>query len=492
MPIKVLLINPPGFGDTAGEGINVGLGCLAAAVQNAGYDVKVLDLNTTLKAPDSQRIDSCLSWLPDMVGLSINSFNVLSAIKIGGLFKARLPNASFWAGGPHITITKSDFLKEYFNIFDGLVIGEGDITIVELLAALSKAEFDTLNAIPGLVIKTKNGDIHATPLRELIKDLDTLPFPNYEVFDSFPQVITHYNMLTSRGCPYDCVFCASKEIWRRKWNHRSLENIEKEISEVKKKYNVRRVNIVDDNFSLKKGRAIDILNLLARHGFEIALTGGIRADAVDEELAKTLKKYNVSPVVVGVENGDPDTFEYVSKGETLEEIEHSLKILRENDIFVIATMVIGLINTTTESTTRSIKFLRKLGVRGHWQIAVPIPGTNLYKWAHEHGRIIYDYSLFAKEGFRLSTISYPPPVCFDTLDYPAEKRLEDFQRANLMTWNYNFLYTESEPLHQIIARLTKLIIKYDANKIGIHTLKMAKVLGVLIRLKWKRKKMGRF
>jgi len=489
--MKVLLINPPGFGDLSGQGVNVGLGYLASAVQKAGQDVRILDLNTPLKIPNSHRIDSCINWQPDMVGLSINSFNVLSAVKISKQIKARLPEATFWAGGPHITITKGDFLKKYSCIFDGLVLGEGDLTIMELLYALSNSWLDNLNSISGLVIKTKSGELLNTPPREFVKDLDTLPIPNYEVFDSFPQAATDwYNLLTSRGCPYKCVFCASKEIWQQRWRYRSIENINMELLEVRNKYGVKRIRIVDDNFCLKKGRAVNILNLLSSHGFEISLTNGIRADTVDEELVKMLRKNKVSPVVIGVENADPDTFEYVSKGESLAEIEQALKLLRANGIFVIATMIIGLIKTTTVSTNRSIQFLKRIGVEGHWMIALPFPGTKLFNWAHENGRLLYDYSRFAGEGITQSMVSFPPPVCFDTTEYQAAQRLEDYKRANLITGNYYFLYNESEPLFRIIARLIFMIIKYDIKRIGIHALGIAKVFLLLLSVKWVRRKNG--
>jgi hypothetical protein len=226
--------------------------------------------------------------------------------------------------------------------------------------------------------------------------------------------------------------------------------------------------------------------LLSKHGFEISLTGGIRADSVDEELAETIKRNNVSPVVVGVENGDPETFDYVCKGESLEDIENALKILRSHGIFTIATMVIGLMHTTPLSTTRSIQFLRRLKVRGHWQIAIPFPGTALYTWAAEKGQFLYDYSHFAAEGMSQSSISFPPPVCFDTPEYTAAERLEDYQRANFMTGNYYFLYNETEPIYRVCARLIRLLIRYDLKNICVHTLGLARVIVVLLSIRWRK------
>jgi len=485
--MKVLLINPTGFGDLSGEGVNVGLGYLASAVLEEGHEVKVLDLNTALNIPNALRINSCINWSPEFVGISINSFNVLAAVRLIEEIKPRLPNATFWAGGPHITIVKGDFLKRYVDLLDGVVIGEADRTVKELLNTLCGTRLSEMEKIPGLIFKTKSGEILETSSREFIKELDSLPFPNYEVFDSFPEVVSNwYNLLTSRGCPNNCVFCASKMIWRRKWRYRSMTNIEKELIAVKKKYGVKQIRIVDDNFSLKKGRAVDILNLLSRYEFKISLTNGIRADSIDDELAKIMKKNRVSPVVIGVENADHDTFEYVQKGESLAQIEYALKLLRGNDIDVIATMVIGLINTTTESVTRSIQFLKKVKASGHWMIALPFPGTALYKWACDNGRLLYDYSQFSAEGITRSMVSFPPPVYFDTFEYPASQRLEDFQRANLTSKNYHFLFNESEPIIRILARITMLIIKYDLKRIATHAKGMTYLLLHLLFLKFRR------
>jgi radical SAM superfamily enzyme YgiQ (UPF0313 family) len=283
-----------GFGDSSGDGANVGLGYLASSVLADGHEVRVLDLNTAIKIPNSQRIDSCIHWSPDCVGISINSFNVLSAINLIKEIKPKLAHATFWAGGPHITIIKENFLKRYAELFDGLVISEGDQTVKELLSTLGSTNPDSLGAVSGLIFTNNNGEIQKTPPREFIRELDTLLYPNYEVFDSFPSVATNwYNLLTSRGCPYNCVFCASKAIWRKKWRYRSIANIENELIEVQRKYKVKRIRIVDDNFCLKKGRAVEILNLLSGYGFEISLTNGIRADTVDEELAEVLSKNNV-------------------------------------------------------------------------------------------------------------------------------------------------------------------------------------------------------
>jgi anaerobic magnesium-protoporphyrin IX monomethyl ester cyclase len=485
--MKVLLINPTGFSDLSGEGVNVGLGYLASAVMEEGHDVRVLDLNTSLKIPNVVRINKSINWLPEFVGISINSFNVLSAVRLIDKIKPRLPHATFWAGGPHITIVKENFLKQYIELFDGLVIGEGDRTIKEILNTLCGSRLDDINNIPGLICKTKNGEILETSAREFIKDIDSLSFPNYDVFDSYPEVVSNwYNLLTSRGCPNNCVFCSSKMIWRRNWRYRSLTDIENELIAVKNKHGVKKVRIVDDNFSIKKGRAVDILNLLSSYGFNISLTNGIRADSVDDEFAKILRKNRVSPVVIGVENADCDTFEYVQKGESLAQIEYALKILRENHINVIATMVIGLINTNTESVTRSIKFLKKVDASGHWMIALPFPGTALYTWACDNGRMLFDYSQFAAEGITRSMVSFPPPVYFDTVEYPAAQRLEDFKRANLISNNYHFLFNESEPISRIISRIATLVIKYDLKRITTHVLGITYLLLHLLLIKFKR------
>lgn len=243
---------------------------------------------------------------------------------------------------------------------------------------------------------------------------------------------------------------------------------------------------MDDNFCLKKGRAVDILNLLSGYGFEISLTNGIRADTVDEELAEVLSKNNVSPVVVGVENADPHTFDDVQKGESLEDIERALTLLKNRNIHVIVTMIIGLINTTPNSVSRSIQFLKRLGVSGHCLIALPFPGTALFNWASEKGRLIYDYAQFHAEGITQSMVSYPPPICFDTPDYPAKKRLEDFQSANLICCNYYLLYNDSDSYFRILARLAMLIIKHDAKRIGFHARGLVRLSLHILYLKLKR------
>lgn len=152
--MKVLLINPMGFGDLSGQGVNVGLGYLASSVLEEGHEVRVLDLNTAIKISNSQRIDSCIHWSPDFVGISINSFNVLSAISLIKEIKPKLPHATFWAGGPNITIVKEIFLKRYTDLFDGLVLSEGDRSVKELLSTLGSTNPDSLETVTKLISKT--------------------------------------------------------------------------------------------------------------------------------------------------------------------------------------------------------------------------------------------------------------------------------------------------------------------------------------------------
>jgi radical SAM superfamily enzyme YgiQ (UPF0313 family) len=180
------------------------------------------------------------------------------------------------------------------------------------------------------------------------------------------------------------------------------------------------------------------------------------------------------------------SFNDVQKGESLADIERALTILKNRNIHVIVTMIIGLINTTPDSASRSIQFLKRLGVSGHWLIALPFPGTALFHWASENGRLLYDYDQFHAEGITQSMVSYPPPVCFDTPGYPAKKRLEDFQRANLISGNYYFLFNESESYFRILVRLAMLTIKHDSKRIGFHARGLIRLSLHILYVKLKR------
>ncbi|PIV42289.1 MAG: hypothetical protein COS26_02320, partial [Candidatus Nealsonbacteria bacterium CG02_land_8_20_14_3_00_40_11] len=379
---KVLLIDPKGFG----SGLNLGLGYLAASLTKNGYKVKVADCNNDFDRLSSgpkinffitgvsewhQKIDKALAWEPDLIGISINSFSLDNSIEIIRYCQSLAEEEVVYiAGGPHVTMFRKEFLKKNKDLFDFAVVGEGEETILDLIRNISNPR-----KVKGIVFYDyKKKTFVETATRPLIANLDSLPFPNFGVFDSVDpkKGLYNYQMISSRGCPYKCVFC--NHLWSSKWRARSPENITREIKEIKKKYSIESLTFWDDNFTLDIARAKKICDLFISERLNLKYyLAGMRADRVDEDLVKKLKESGCQGISIGIEDGDPKTFPFVQKGETAEQIEKTVRLIQKYKIPLLTYMVTGLINHSYNSFLTSLEFIKKLDVKAHWSIAFPFP-----------------------------------------------------------------------------------------------------------------------
>ena len=450
--MKVLLFNPKG----PSEGYGVGLAYIAAVLIRKGHSVRVIDYHNR-EDNKLQRLADGLRWQPDVIGASMNSFTVVNAKKIIGECRERYKKKTVYiAGGPYVTMKQEDFLRENKE-FDCAACGEAELTFIQLLDALKKRK--GLGSVKGIIYR-KGNKIIKTGQQELV-DIDKLPFPDFSVYDSVKGYIPVYPLLTSRGCPYSCVFCLNVRLFGRKWRSRKPENVVEELMRAKKEYNLKTYAIQDDNFTLNKERAKEILRLVIKKKINMpfSLPNGIRADMVDMELALLLKKAGCGVVKIGIENGDPATFEYVKKGESLEEIEKGVKILKKAGLRVESFMIIGLINTDYKSVMRSLAFVKKLGIKTNWYNAIPFEHTELYDWVKEKGR-------FLAHSDKLVGSLWTPdqPILFETPEFSAKERKKAFYICNSETGNYEFFAIGSNYIEKSL-NILKTLWQYNKKRI---------------------------
>lgn len=471
---RVLLIDPKGFG----AGLNLGLGYLAAVLLKNNYQVRVVDYNNlparlskglrfnfgSSKGSDwRKKIDRALKWQPQVIGISINGFTLAEALEIVGYCKNKADRQIVYlAGGPHINMFRKSFMERYGYFFDFVFTGEGEEAVVDLLENL-----DGPKKVKGIIYyDSDKNQLIQTEERPLIADLDNLPFPNFEVFDTVnvQSGLFNYPMMSSRGCPYGCVFCF--KMWGRRWRARSPENVLAEVKFAKKKYRFQTLTFWDDNFTLDLSRAKKICDLFISENLNLKYSlAGLRADRVDEKLIRKLKESGCTNISMGIEDGDPKTFPFVGKGETLEEIKRAVKLIKKYEIPLITYMVTGLIGHSYRSFLRSLRFIEKLGVAAHWSVAFPFPGTPLFNWARKNGRFL----MTLEEGFKQCMTSKNPPVVFDTLEYPAEKRLRAYYLGNLRSRSYDLLIGSRRGnfLGQV-SDILEIIWRYDRKKTWWH------------------------
>lgn len=418
--MKIVFIDPKGVW----EGLNNGIACIAANIRNE-HDVRVIDFVNRTKGKLEERLEAVKD--ADFVGISIKSFTMVESIMIANKIRRVNQNVRIVAGGPHIIVDGYNFMKEN-PVFDLAVVGEAELTFKELLSGKD------CNVVPGLIYR-EDGELRTNPMQGWITNLDTLPFPTYDDFDSVNydgiiHPIEVWPLVTSRGCPYTCSYCNVPTVIGRKFRTRSGRNIMEELLYAKEKYKSTEFKVLDDNFTLLMDRAKDICKLFIDEnlGMKWTCPNGIRADRLDEELCKLMKEAGCYSMSIGVESGDPEVFDKIKKGERLVDVERGIRLAQGAGIKVHGFFIIGLVGSTYEADMRSIEFAKRVGISASWGILVPYPGTEVWEQvkADKNTRMLRDW----KEGFHIG--ARPKPV-FDTAGYTAEERVRAYYKANMMT-----------------------------------------------------------
>lgn len=405
--MRILIIDPPGNL----LGVNVGIAYLAGALKAAGHDPVVLDLNNFRSVPWPKLCSDFLEHhRPDAVGISVVSMAYPFVLELLKVLRQHF-NGPILLGGAHVTIHKKDLFRDS-ELVDILIMGEGEKSLPETLSRLEQGA--TPQGIPG-VLHRENGNVHGENDFELIRDLDSVPFPDFRA--SGVVSMDRYPLLTSRGCPFHCIYCESAVLQKRRWRPRDPRKLIEELRWAKETYRIQFFIIQDDNFSLKKDRALTFLNLLMeeRIGLPWYCTNGVRADTVTEELARLMWDSGCRSASLGIESMDPDVFNNLKKGETLEDVRRAIRILKAQGMTINGLFIVGLPGDTYEKTMRSYREGKTLGLeRMFFQPLIPYPATEVYEWSHQHGTYYMHY-----QDSCLSRLD----VVFDTPEFPRAQRV---------------------------------------------------------------------
>jgi radical SAM superfamily enzyme YgiQ (UPF0313 family) len=284
-----------------------------------------------------------------------------------------------------------------------LVLGEGELTFAEFISQYRSHKNSIeaiLDKIHGLAYKTVDGSIKINPPRELVKNLDGLPFPAHDLID-----ITKYsnllasstqlaNIITSRGCPYQCTFC---DMRKTPFRYRSPENIIAEIRCLAER-GIKEFYLQDDSFTINRNRVIDFCNLLIQEKINIKYKISSRVDRLDDELLELLKRSGCYRIHFGVESGSQEILNYFGKGITITQIINAFQLAKKHKIDRFAYIMIGAPEETHKQIKETWKLVKKINPEHlHCSICTPMPKTYLYQMLISEGKIKEDYWLdFAK------------------------------------------------------------------------------------------------
>ncbi len=284
-------------------------------------------------------------------------------------------------GGPHVS-----FLPEEALLYADFVIrGEGEKSLIKLIEHLEKGS-DDFSSISNLSYK-KNGKFYHNPLSKTFINLDSLPIPDFTLVEGFnPKKLKIYPISTSRGCPYNCIFCAVVSLFGRKYRFRDTDLVLEELKNIRKG---QHVFFYDDNFTAQRERTKILLEKMIKINFKGEWSSQVRIDIYkDKELLELMKRSNCSVLYIGLESINPETLKFYKKGITPEDIEEGIKILHKYGLKVHGMFVIGADTDTTESILATLDFSKKVNLdSAQFLILTPIPGTKLFQKFLEEGRI---------------------------------------------------------------------------------------------------------
>ena len=267
MKKNVLFIDPPG---AYAKIVNTGLGYIAASLaKNSDCAFKVVDLNNFQENRDEVLKNSFERAKVDAVGVSFNVGSMHAIPQLLEKIKKYYPGSKVFIGGSHAYLDYKNILNIFKDYVDFSVIGETENSISKIVECLDDQK--SLSGLAGVVVKD---EISKEVVPDRVDDIDSLDFPAYEYFESVRRKnisMDYYPIITSRGCPYSCIFCAGPKISGKKWRFRSPENVVDEIEQALNKYKTRNLEIFDDNFLLDKKRAKSLL--LHGRGKEKAFPG---------------------------------------------------------------------------------------------------------------------------------------------------------------------------------------------------------------------------
>lgn len=364
----------------------LGLAYLASVLRGE-HDVEILDalaLNYSL-TDIRRRLEAST---PDVVGITSVTSTIYNAYAVARVAKEVNENCIVVVGGPHATFMARQILEDC-PFIDVVVKGEGERTIKQLVDRLNEGV--GIEEVKGIAFRS-NDRIAETEPMPLIENLDELPFPSrdllpYEKYRAGRTVYT--TMMTSRGCPFNCIFCSSARIFGNKWRGRSPGNVVAEIKEVIETYRIKTIEVLDDTFTFNRERAARIADTIIEDGLDVLWSASSRVNTITRALAEKMKRAGCRAIYLGIESGCQRMLDRINKGTTLEQARNAVGIVKEAGMQTVGSFIIGIPGETVDCLKKTITFAKKIGIDfAQFTLLTPYPGTAIFTIADENGWLL--------------------------------------------------------------------------------------------------------
>lgn len=398
----------------------LGLGFISNYLKKCGFSVNILDCNTRNITPET------LADYVDLdtyrfIGLQAYDMDLFWVDKYIKAIKDRRPNVWVIVGGPAPS-SNPELVFNFLKSADFLCVGEGEITLERFLRIDrdkgTNKEF--LQNIPNLSWRNDDNGIYLTP-HEYVLDLNIIGPPDWDelnphlygnaVHGFFYRRLPVLPIMTSRGCPFRCSFCGSRNVTGYKVRRRNADQVLDELEYLKNKYGLQEFQVVDDNFTASPSAALEFADKLIKRNLNLLWTcpNGLRLDTLNKNLLKTMKESGCYEVAVGIESGDEGILKDMGKYLTTQQIKEKIGLISEQKINVVGFVMVGYPLETGETLRRTMKFVLSLPLkRISLTKFIPMPGTPIAERLISKGEITCEQ--MDPANLHYGEFSYIPPA----------------------------------------------------------------------------------
>ena len=402
---KILFLNPSSHVEHVPH---YGLALFCAILKNKGFEVRVADYHYSGSVPEPAEVIE--AFRPDVIGISSYSSEFPLANCLIDTLRKLDADIPIILGGAHASCYHEDLKKD--PRIDYIVAGEAEDIIVDLMNTAGR------QAAPVILRSEKPPDVNK------------IPYPDYTAFDDVENMEV-YPLMSSRGCPYNCTFCAVGTVNSRKWRPRGISSCIEELKTVAALFpKVKDVVVWDDNFTLDLDRGKRFIREYrdTRLPYRIR-PANVRADRIDGELLSLLKSAGCNEVQFGVETGDEELFKSIRKGETLNDIKRAAKLVKENGMRLFISFIVGLPGDNMEKTLKSVKLAHELKADViYWNMLVAYKGTEVYNYFKKNGSVLDSKIPFTRVGG-----DYKDMPNASSCDFPVKEKKAAFKIAQILT-----------------------------------------------------------
>lgn len=361
----------------------VSLLTVAGVFESQGVETQIIDQDAE-KLRYQQIVEKLNAFSPDLIGFTLTTYNFRDVLPWINAIK-RDTGIPIIVGGPHVHLYPYETMSH--DAIDYAIIGEAEIPLVDFISAFKNNR--KFSGIKSIAYREKNGDVVVERTRQIVDDLNELPFPPLHLIknENYANILTRRHnftaMLSARGCPYRCTFCDQKV---PPYRRRSAENFVAEIKRNYEMFGIREFDVYDSTFTADRKRVRKICELIDQENLDVGWTIRSRVDSVNEKVLDALKLGGVHTIFYGIESSNPELLKIMKKQISIKRIEETLAYTKSLGIDNLGYFMFGFPGETQQTITDTIDFALSQPLDyAQFSTLVPMPETEIYDYYLERG-----------------------------------------------------------------------------------------------------------